>query len=177
MSQYRRPPAVRFPLTEHRIPAAALLLALLAGLGVLLLWRWQQDFRSPSLTLIWGAVWLWLAFTAELGRRWWNALARGWLVWTGEHWLLRQTADHFPPHDAPRWQCVITLDLQMAVLLRLQPVAGVAVPGGTARFVRTRWLWAQRSASPSAWQGLRQALVWEQQQQGRSSAPSPELSA
>ncbi len=175
MSQHRRPPAGRFPLAEHRIPAAALFLALLAGAGMLLLWRRQQDFHSPFLKVTWGVAWLWLALAAVLGRYWWHALARGWLVWTGEHWQLRQVADGFSPHDAPRWQCTITLDLQSAVLLHLRPVEATAVAAGTPR--RPCWVWARGSARPAAWQGLRQALVWEQQQQGRASVPSPELSA
>ena len=178
MSQHRRPPAVRFPLTEHRAPAVALFLALLGGVAVLLLWRWQQDFRAAELRIVWWAAWLWLAATALMGWRWWHALARGWLLWTGEHWLLRTAGDAASLQDAPRWQRRVTLDWQFAVLLRLEPVAAgtSATSLSAARSPRPRWVWAQRTASPATWQGLRQALVWSQQQQGKV-ALSPELSA
>lgn len=159
MTQFQRPPAVHFPLTQRKMPAVALGALLLAGLALLLAWRWQQDFSATSRQAIWWLAAVCLMLCAGLGLRWLNGLARGGLIWDGAQWLLRPWGETLALHALPGWRCQCTLDLQAAMLLRLEPANPLETKSATRQ---ARWVWVARQADATRWQALRQAVVWSQ---------------
>lgn len=154
-------PSVVYPV--GRCAFYVRLLALLGGLGLLVLavWWWPLLVKHPQVAprgdwlagLAGWVLWLvWMAFAwhswrrSPTGRLQWDALA---------------AADDEPPRTgAWRWQSGacrdaaplqrvdLVLDLQDRALLRLRnPDAA------------SRWVWVERASDPARWNDLRRALV------------------
>ncbi len=137
-----------YPLGRSRFLGALLLLAwALAGL-LTAAWGWLSASYDPRPWL--GVMALLLAGGSMV--RGWQRSPVGQLIWDGQHWAWEsQGYRGGAALAAPR----VVLDLQSAVLMRLDNPAGASW-----------WLWAERSAAPPRWLDLRRAIY---------ARPRPEL--
>lgn len=138
---------------------------------------WLSGLAWALAALLTGAWWF-LAAAAD-SRPWWGLTAlllagavmlRGWqrspvgqLSWDGQHWAW-ESAGYLGGGSLAAPQ--VMLDLQSAVLLRLDNRAGASW-----------WLWAERAALPPRWLDLRRAIYArsrpELQTDIAASAPEP----
>lgn len=133
-------PSVIYPLGRSRFLGWLLLLAW--GLvGVLTVAWWFAAAAGDARPWLGGATWLLAGFVMARG---WHSSPDGRLVWDGQHWawespVYQDGGDLAAPQ--------VVLDLQFAVLLRLDNPAGASW-----------WLWAERRALPARWLDLRRAV-------------------
>ena len=133
-------PSVLYPLGRSRFLGCLLLVGWLIAVGVTVGW-WQASAAADWRPLVGCAALLIAALAMVTG---WRRAPVGRLQWDGqrwrwESWVYRSGTALEPP--------VVVLDLQFALLLRLNNQAGAVW-----------WLWAERSASPARWLDLRRAV-------------------
>lgn len=154
-SKRHLPPDTQYPLQRRELLLRGLVAFLLAGLAVVLAWRWQQPHLQQEASLLW-----WLAtgawcVLAALALRFVQCLPRGWLLWQDGCWQVA-AMPHAKARSTPLLEssCECLVDLQWAMLLRVRTRSA----GQDA----VHWVWLQRNALPGHWIALRQAVVWAQ---------------
>jgi toxin CptA len=133
-------PSVLYPLGRSRFLGSLLLVGWLIAAGVTVCW-WQASAVADWRPLLGCVAMLIAAWVMATG---WCRAPVGRLQWDGQRWrweslVYRSGTALEPP--------VVVLDVQFALLLRLDNQAGAVW-----------WLWAERSASPARWFDLRRAV-------------------
>ena len=133
-------PSVSYPLGRSRFLGCLLLVGWLIAAGVTL-WWWRASATADWRPLLGCAALLIAAGVMATG---WRRAPVGRLQWDGQRWrwesvVYRSGTALEPP--------VVVLDVQFALLLRLDNQAGAVW-----------WLWAERSALPARWLDLRRAV-------------------
>lgn len=133
-------PSVLYPLGRSRFLGCCLLVGWLLAAGVTLYW-WRASATTDWRPLFGCVALLLAAWVIATG---WQRAPVGRLQWDSQRWrwesaVYRSGTALEPPR--------VVLDVQFALLLRLDNQAGAAW-----------WLWAERSAWPSRWLDLRRAV-------------------
>lgn len=133
-------PSVIYPLGRSHFLGRLMLLAWSLAGFLTAAWWWAAAAGDARPWLGWAT---WLA-AGVLMARGWRSSPVGQLGWDGQHWawesLVYQDVGNLEvPH--------VVLDVQFAVLLRLDNPAGASW-----------WLWVERRALPSRWLDLRRAI-------------------
>ena len=133
-------PSVSYPLGRSRFLVFFLFFGWLLAAGVTI-WWWRSappDDWRPLLGVL-CCLLAGLAMTAG-----WRRSPVGELQWDGENWYWEsEVYQDSAELNAP----VVALDLQSAMLLRLDNPAGAVW-----------WLWAERAAAPERWLDMRRAV-------------------
>ena len=133
-------PSVLYPLGRSRFLGGLLLVGWLIAAGVTL-WWWRAAAVPDWRPLLGCAAMLMAAWVMATG---WRRAPVGRLQWDGQRWrwesLVYRTGTALEPP-------VVVLDVQFALLLRLDNQAGAVW-----------WLWAERSALSACWLDLRRAV-------------------
>ena len=131
-------PSVSFPVGRSLFLAGLLLFIwLLGGIAVFLGSTAMEGLR-------WAGLWLAWLTSGACAAHWWHRLQMATIHWDGQTWLLKETQSEVAGDVSVR------LDLQAAILLRLQSV-------DSGRRV-TRWAWAEARSDQRRWGDLRRAL-------------------
>ncbi len=133
-------PSVLYPLGRSHFLGCLLLVGWLTAAGVTVSW-WRASAVADWRPLLGCAAMLAAAGIMATG---WRRAPVGRLQWDGQRWrwesgVYRSGTALEPP--------VVVLDVQFALLLRLNNQAGAVW-----------WLWAERSAWPARWLDLRRAV-------------------
>ena len=133
-------PSVLYPLGRSHFLGCLLLACWLITAGVTL-WWWLASAVADWRPLLGCAALLIAAWVMATG---WRRAPVGRLQWDGQRWrwesvVYRSGTALEPP--------VVVLDVQFAILLRLDNQAGAVW-----------WLWAEKSALPARWLDLRRAV-------------------
>ncbi|WP_313075573.1 hypothetical protein [Melaminivora sp.] len=165
MPSHLSPPPARHPFGRAALPAQAIAVASVTALAGVALWAAQGLGSAHWAAGIAASLLLWAVCSAAAWRAW-RVLPRGVLQWDGAGWVLEPAApgQHVGLACAPE----VALDLQNALLLRVQPLAG-----------RASWLWLQQADAPAQWLPMRRALhaAGAQALPARPAAPGAESSA
>jgi hypothetical protein len=133
-------PSVIYPLGRSRFLGWLLLLAW-SLTGLLTAAWWHAVAAGDARPWLGWATWLLAGFVIARG---WHSSPVGQLGWDGQHWTWESPVYQDGGNlEAPH----VVLDLQSAVLLRLDNPAGASW-----------WLWAERRALPPRWLDLRRAI-------------------
>jgi hypothetical protein len=133
-------PSVLYPLGRSRFLGGWMLACWLLAAGVTF-WWWRASAPADWRPLLGCAALLLAAWVMATG---WRRAPVGRLQWDGQRWrwesvVYRSGTALEPP--------VVVLDVQFAILLRLDNQAGAVW-----------WLWAEKSALPARWLDLRRAV-------------------
>jgi hypothetical protein len=133
-------PSVLYPLGRSYFLGGLLLASWLSAAGITL-WWWLASADAEWRPLLGCAAMLMAAWVMATG---WHRAPVGRLQWDGQRWRWESVVYRSgTPLEPP----VVVLDVQFALLLRLDNQAGAVW-----------WLWAERSVLPARWFDLRRAV-------------------
>ena len=131
-------PAVSYPVGRSQFHVLILSILSVLGIGAAVAWivqaqspDWRQGLMLSGAALT-GLGVFWHCRKAPTGQ----------LSWEGGSWAWGESSKTDPV------QPVVVVDLQTAMLLRLQGAPGT----------KNMWIWVQRDASPPRWLALRRAV-------------------
>ena len=130
-------PTVNFPVGRSRFQGW--LLGLISLIAVLVGWLWC--FQADSVGWRQGLFFLTLLATLAGAIRVWRRTPTGSLHWDGQVWSWSRV------DDSVSGVLTVHFDLQFCLVLSLRQASGVRI-----------WLWSERRADVTRWDGLRRAV-------------------